>query len=85
MDTIKKQKKNTKQEFDERVQIVVKEFAEQVCLSSFIIWASVVKRRTVQSSKCIWQVVHDEREVTSKTVTGQATPVASFVFQALPN
>ena len=30
MDTIKKQKKNTKQEFDERVQIVVKEFAEQV-------------------------------------------------------
>lgn len=31
VDTIKKQKKNTKQEFDERVQIVVKEFAEQVC------------------------------------------------------
>ena len=30
MDTIKKQKKNTKQEFDERVQIVIKEFAEQV-------------------------------------------------------
>lgn len=29
VDTIKKQKKNTKQEFDERVQIAVKEFAEQ--------------------------------------------------------
>ena len=31
VDTIKKQKKNTKQEFDERVQIVIKEFSEQVC------------------------------------------------------
>ena len=30
MDTIKKQKKNTKQEFDERVQVAVKGFAEQV-------------------------------------------------------
>ncbi|RMX39251.1 hypothetical protein pdam_00018988, partial [Pocillopora damicornis] len=30
VDTIKKQKKNTKQEFDERVQIVIKEFSEQV-------------------------------------------------------
>lgn len=29
VDTIKKQKKNTKQEFEERLQIVVKEFAEQ--------------------------------------------------------
>lgn len=29
VDTIKKQKKNTKQEFDERVQIVIKEFSEQ--------------------------------------------------------
>ncbi len=29
-DTIKKQKKNTKLEFEERVQLVVREFAEQV-------------------------------------------------------
>jgi len=27
---MKKQKKNTKQEFDERVQVAVKDFAEQV-------------------------------------------------------
>lgn len=30
MDTVKKQKRNTKQEFDERVQVVLKEFSEQV-------------------------------------------------------
>lgn len=47
VDTIKKQKKNTKQEFDERVQIVVKEFAEQVCLSSLIMRGSIIKGRTV--------------------------------------
>ena len=50
VDTIKKQKKNTKQEFDERVQIVVKEFAEQVCLTLIIMRASVVKHRTVLAS-----------------------------------
>lgn len=49
-DTIKKQKKNTKQEFDERVQIVVKEFAEQVCLSSLIMRASLIKGRTLLAS-----------------------------------
>ena len=30
VDTVKKQKRNTKQEFDERVQVVLKEFSEQV-------------------------------------------------------
>ena len=50
VDTIKKQKKNTKQEFDERVQIVVKEFAEQVCLPSLIMRASIVKCRTFIAS-----------------------------------
>ena len=40
MDTVKKQKRNTKQEFDERVQVVLKEFSEQVSEYATV-WATV--------------------------------------------
>lgn len=51
VDTVKKQKKNTKQEFDERVQIVVKEFAEQVCLRSLVLRGYCLRSHHFSSGK----------------------------------
>lgn len=88
VDTIKKQKKNTKQEFDERVQIVVKEFAEQVC--SLIMRGSIIKGRTVVVSASGNSYIASERSFlrrrldkhlkSKKANTGVNAPIRKFTL-----
>ena len=90
IDTIKKQKRNTKQEFEERVQITINEFAEQVGCHVLLNWQTsnlssnphtnhVSHNYTLQFS--IEQVSQRRYETCSKVIVAAVYELRSWLVQ----